>query len=165
MYKVTEKDLIGSIEGFPIEVVQKMVERQLEQYGECNISVFQDFRSALMGFNWETSREGWDFWDQVIGHRNFDLFFDRYPKQEELPLPRMVLVWDEDEDDAQERELLHVFPESSGLNYRYVVRGLYDTRDIVAFRNVKEIPTAKKMTKAEIEKELGYKIEIICKEQ
>ena len=30
-YKVTEKDLIGQLKGFPIEVVQKMVDYQVEQ--------------------------------------------------------------------------------------------------------------------------------------
>lgn len=161
MYIVTEKDLIGSIEGFPVEVVQKMVERQYEQYGECDVKVFKARKTG--GFDWTETPEGYDFWYNVIHYSDFTLFFEKYPKQEELPLPRMVLAWNNGEIKAEKRELLHVFPESFGLDYRYIVRGLCHARDIVAFRNVKELPTAKKMTKEEIEKELGYKIEIINK--
>jgi len=36
MYKVKQSDLIGDIKGFPIEVVQKMIERQVEQGNEGN---------------------------------------------------------------------------------------------------------------------------------
>lgn len=34
--EVTKKDLIGKIEGLPIEVVKKMLERQVEQGKECS---------------------------------------------------------------------------------------------------------------------------------
>lgn len=51
IYKVKQEDLIGDIKGFPIEVVQLMVERQFEQKGKCNIGIFQ--KSIGMGFNWK----------------------------------------------------------------------------------------------------------------
>ena len=41
MYKVKQSDLIGDIKGFPIEVVQKMVERQVEQGNKADVTVFQ----------------------------------------------------------------------------------------------------------------------------
>ena len=78
MYKVTEKDLIGDIKDFPIEVVQKMLERQVEQGNEENVQVFQII--ALDGFDWSTSEEGLTFWKEVIIQKNFDFFFKKYPR-------------------------------------------------------------------------------------
>ena len=43
MYKVTEKDLIGDLEGFPIEVVQKMLKKQVEQGNMEDVTVFQNY--------------------------------------------------------------------------------------------------------------------------
>ena len=80
MYKVTKEDLVGEITGFPIEVVQKMVERQVEQSGKPNVSVFQ--KSIFSGFLWKDTIEGNNFWDNVICDERFDLFFEKYPKEE-----------------------------------------------------------------------------------
>ena len=62
-------------------------------------------------------------------------------KQEELPLPRRVLVWYSAEEAAVERELLHVFPESLGLNYRFVVRYEHYPKEIISYKYMKELPT------------------------
>ena len=81
MYKVTEKDLIGDIKDFPIEVVQKMLERQVEQGHTEDIKAFQEFScSTFDGFDWSTSEEGFTFWNKVISQKNFDLFFKKYPR-------------------------------------------------------------------------------------
>lgn len=90
IYKVTEADLIGDIEGFPIEVVQKMVERQVEQGRTADVEVFQRDRIAgFSGFVWKITEEGVDFWSDVIGDRNFDDFFSLYPRQDGLmTMPR-----------------------------------------------------------------------------
>ena len=39
MYEVKQEDLIGDIEGFPIEVVQRMLECQVEQGNKADVSV------------------------------------------------------------------------------------------------------------------------------
>lgn len=78
--KVTIKDLIGDLENFPIEVVEKMLQMQYKQYGEKDISVFQNNRRSEKGFLWENTIEGHDFWRRVISCKEFDVFFDRYPK-------------------------------------------------------------------------------------
>ena len=78
MYKVKKSDLIGDLEGFPIEVVQKMLERQVEQGNEEDVQVFQIM--AMGGFDWSTSEEGLTFWKEVIRQKNFDLFFKKYPR-------------------------------------------------------------------------------------
>jgi hypothetical protein len=78
-YKVTEKDLIKDLKGFPIEVVEKMLERQKEQKGYRNISEFQ--ASNRSGFSWIASPEGHRFWQDIIQLRKFNLFFERYPRK------------------------------------------------------------------------------------
>lgn len=82
-YKVKERDLLRRLEGFPIEVVQKMLERQVEQGNEEDVKVFQSDPSAgkrWKGFDWRETKEGDIFWHSVIVLRKFDLFFAIYPK-------------------------------------------------------------------------------------
>lgn len=38
---ITQKDLIRQLTGFPIEIVEKMLERQKEQGNKENVEVFQ----------------------------------------------------------------------------------------------------------------------------
>ena len=81
--KVIQKDLIGDLKDFPIEVVEKMLEYQNKQVGKKDISVFQKDRcedTGGKGFSWSATTEGHYFWKNVIRDRNFDLFFERYPK-------------------------------------------------------------------------------------
>ena len=80
--KITQKDLIGDLENFPIEVVEKMLIEQFKQWGKTDIAVFQYNRNdAKKGFCWENSADGHDFWNDVIRGKKFDLFFERYPKR------------------------------------------------------------------------------------
>lgn len=79
IYIVKHSDLIGEISNFPIEVVQKMVERQYEQKGFCDVSVFQiDKINGSRGFCWCRTIEGGYFWGSVI-NGEWNTFFDRYP--------------------------------------------------------------------------------------
>ena len=59
--KITEKDLIGDIAGFPIEVVRKMVEEQVRQGNKADVSIFQECAHKVKksgGFEWkETDME------------------------------------------------------------------------------------------------------------
>lgn len=82
VYKVKDSDLKGRIQDFPIEVVQKMVERQYEQIWKYDVSVFQadQYKGKFNGgFTWSETVEGDDFWRRVISYNNFDLFFEKYP--------------------------------------------------------------------------------------
>jgi hypothetical protein len=84
MYIVQYSDLIGSITEFPIEIVQKMVERSTEQekwFDDVGMRTFQInvLSSGRGGFNWGSTPEGHTFWSRIIDGRRFDLFFDRYP--------------------------------------------------------------------------------------
>lgn len=81
IYIVKQSDLIGQISDFPIEVVQKMVERQYAQNGVCDVSVFQRQKdSGSDGFCWASTPEGDFFWRQIINSKLWRLFFDTYPK-------------------------------------------------------------------------------------
>lgn len=68
----------GQLKGFPTEVVEKMLERQVQQGNERDVSVFEDDISS--GFTWGKTIEGYEFWESVIRKENFDLFFKRYPR-------------------------------------------------------------------------------------
>lgn len=78
----------GNLEGFPLEIVDKMIERQVEQGNEPNVSVFEDLRGHSKsdgGFDWQLTQEekdGYGFWLEVISNRDFNLFFQKYPKKE-----------------------------------------------------------------------------------
>lgn len=82
-YIVKQEDLIEQIKGFPIEVVQRMVDCQVEQGNKADVSVFQRERcasKAMGGFDWPMTKEGGPFW-HTIYTRTFDEFFEMYPKQ------------------------------------------------------------------------------------
>lgn len=79
----------GELEGFPKEVVDLMLERQFEQIGIRDVTVFEACRYANVdtgGFKWGETEEGHDFWCAVVYNRNFDVFFERYPKKESEPV-------------------------------------------------------------------------------
>lgn len=81
-YNITESDLIGEIKGFPIEVVEKMIDEQVKQGCAPDVEIFQNDKIACAvdgGFNWDKTDEGDAFWESVIAYRMFDLFFEKYP--------------------------------------------------------------------------------------
>lgn len=83
--KVNTKDLIGDLENFPIEVVEKMLEYQYKQLGKIDITIFQYNRNdAKEGFCWDDTIEGLDFWRDIIYRKNFNRFFERYAKSKEV---------------------------------------------------------------------------------
>ena len=81
--KITNADLIGRIQFYPIEVVEKMVEEQVNQGNKPDAKVFQKNASAgksLKGFSWHGTEAGHSFWEKVLTEFNFELFFEVYPK-------------------------------------------------------------------------------------
>ena len=74
----------GQLTGFPTEVVEKMLYYQVEQGNKRDVTVFEDDKIAPLnkgGFSWSDTTENVYFWSNVISDRNFDIFFERYPKQ------------------------------------------------------------------------------------
>lgn len=83
-YIVKPEDLKGEIAKFPIQVVQKMVDYQVEQGNKADVAIFQLYNQMMHkggGFNWNKTKEGNQFWANVIVNENFDLFFQRFPKE------------------------------------------------------------------------------------
>jgi hypothetical protein len=88
MFEVTEKDLIGELTGFPIEVVRMMILKQVEQGNLPNVQRFQrEPRAAVSGggFDWDATDDGFEFWATVVGQRQWHVFFDKYPHGIEMP--------------------------------------------------------------------------------
>lgn len=82
-YKVKPEDLIGEIEGFPIEVVQRMVDCQVEQGNKADVTVFQKSNMASKrdkGFDWDKTKESAS-WIGIIIWKEFDIFFKYNPKK------------------------------------------------------------------------------------
>lgn len=76
----------GQLKGFPVEVVEKMLEHQVAQGNVRDVSVFEENNAAdarRRGFDWIATPEHkkhTDFWVCVINNKDFDLFFQIYPK-------------------------------------------------------------------------------------
>ena len=82
-YCIKQEDLKGPLEGFPLEVVKAMIEEQVRQGNEPNIEVFQenaDQNKRDGGFDWPISKNGYDFWKEVIEYADFKYFFENYKK-------------------------------------------------------------------------------------
>ncbi len=75
----------GRLEGFPKEIIARMLECQEKQGNPRNISVFERNKYNIVelgGFDWDKTIEKDIFWEEVIGNKNFNLFFEKYPKQD-----------------------------------------------------------------------------------
>lgn len=104
-YKITKDDLIGEIKNFPIEIVEKMIEEQTKQGNEPNVFIFQRCNSENRkrgGFDWDLTKNGLTFWEDVIFFKNFDLFFDAYSKKPITKEPKIIY------DNEKENPILEV---------------------------------------------------------
>lgn len=73
----------GQLQGFPVEIVQKMLERQFEQTGARDVTVFERYKIASGnrgGVTWSNTPEGHDFWSNIIEHGDFGTFWEMYPR-------------------------------------------------------------------------------------
>ena len=80
---VEQSDLVGRLECFPIEVVQKMVNEQVRQGNKADVLLFQKRVYAARvsgGFDWGRSFMGLKFCRDVLINKKFDTFFQKYQK-------------------------------------------------------------------------------------
>lgn len=85
-FGLTEKDLIGELKGFPIGVVMRILEEQEMQGNMPNVKIFQKrirTPKTLGGFSWRDTEAKHSFWNDVINFKNFDGFYEKYPKYKE----------------------------------------------------------------------------------
>ncbi len=83
----------GDLKGFPKEIVERMLECQVEQGNEKDVSVFETILDAdryFGGFTWRDTIEGSNWWSEVIDNKNFNMFFNKYPKTSQYPKVMMV---------------------------------------------------------------------------
>lgn len=76
----------GKLEGFPKEVVERMLYEQEKQGNKRDVTVFErdsDESRVFGGFNKSDTINGYSFWCDIINKKDFDLFFKKYPKKEE----------------------------------------------------------------------------------
>lgn len=157
--KITEKDLIGKLEGFPIEVVEKMLERQFEQTGKKDVSIFQRWLSAAKasnGFDWDETKEESIFWTNIINYKKFNLFFEKYPKSE---YPKLMWVWDNNEDGKFKRV---VFMEKNGRylawNTAETLKAAETVCDVTPWHYAEDVIESKIGIAPEVNKETCIKI-------
>jgi hypothetical protein len=144
---MTEKN---DLEGFPREVIEKMLERQVEQGNEISKNVFMenaDSTKKMGGFDWHDTIEHDWFWESVIHNKNFDFFFKKYPKENKWQPKRgdRVLVW-EDNDEPIERIFL---ADIKSACYPIITVGLSTEKEFLnnkpfifsVFSNMKPLPT------------------------
>jgi|GEM_PF-2222422 len=83
---ITEKDLIGGLQEFPIEIAERMLWHQVDQGNTRDVTIFQneiDASQSNKGFTWSATNkygEGTPFWNIIINKRFFSEFFKKYPK-------------------------------------------------------------------------------------
>lgn len=71
----------------PVEIQERMLEEQEKQGNKRDPDVFRKILRADeegRGFNWDETDDGPKFWISVLTEEDFDCFFARYPKKEEL---------------------------------------------------------------------------------
>lgn len=75
----------GDLIGFPKEIIARMLDCQEEQGNLRDVSIFESSKSTDLepgGFDWHRTKEKGSFWYKVIDDKNFDIFFEKYPKQD-----------------------------------------------------------------------------------
>lgn len=77
-FEVFKEDLIyDDIEGFPLEIVTAMLQQQKKQTGKTDLIAFIRQRACCAiggGFDWERTRQGLNYWNNIIHNKNFEDF-------------------------------------------------------------------------------------------
>ena len=71
----------GELRDFPSSIIVKMVENQIAQGNPANIEIFCNDVYAIKldgGFNWDETKDGFEFWYNIISKKSFGDFFLRY---------------------------------------------------------------------------------------
>jgi hypothetical protein len=88
----------GHLIGFPEEIVEAMMDEQVRQGNPRDVTVFEKNKRAgrdAGGFTWDRSHISLCFWEAVIGSRDFNLFFKKYPRSSGSKYPKVMLVADD----------------------------------------------------------------------
>jgi hypothetical protein len=143
----------------PIEIQNKMLDRQEEQGNKRDESVFIeciDSVSYIGGFDWHKTIEGSDFWGEVIMKGNHELFFEKYARQNIPELKGILMEVSDFKDfsDSQKREVIGAF------NGKYVCMAS-DRSYIVEYNYARPIMEPKEITIEEAQEMIGDEFKII----
>lgn len=113
----------GELKGFPSEIVEKMLEYQIQQRNEKDVSVLEENKyegKREGGFYWKDTPEGILFWEKVIVEKDFNLFFEKYPK--------LVFEKDTAYHARTKEEAIKLFAEANRQGYRWYTGELYEEK-------------------------------------
>lgn len=66
---------------FPLEIQELLLTRQQEAGNDRDLSIFDDNLYADTsdgGFGWSVTPEKYKFWDQLLVHKNIDVYYQIY---------------------------------------------------------------------------------------
>lgn len=90
--KINKSDIGGAIEGFPLEVVQRMVALTIkEEHVNTEEAIKILRKTPWNGFTWSETSEGNLFWYKVIDHHEWWRFYERYPVDLSSPIRYAVV--------------------------------------------------------------------------
>lgn len=90
--KINKCDIGGAIEGFPLEVVQRMVALTIkEEHVDAEEALKVLSRNPWSGFTWSETSEGNMFWYYVIDSHEWWRFYERYPADLSSPIRYAVV--------------------------------------------------------------------------
>lgn len=155
-YVVKPEDLTGDIKGFPIELVQWMVDQQVKQGNKADVGVFQRYKGRSKhsgGFDWDKTELGHDVCNEIIDNKNFDLFFKHFPKHFGLP----------------ELKAVEMDVSDNGVHwYKEYVVGVYNNKYLTRVGNswtyARPIQQPVKLTRAEIAEKFGVSKDFIIED-
>lgn len=90
--KINKSDIYGTIEGFPLEVVQMMVALTMrEEHVNAEEALKILRKNPWSGFTWSETNEGNHFWHRVIDHHEWWRFYEIYPVDLSSPIRYAVV--------------------------------------------------------------------------
>lgn len=90
--KINKSDMHGAIDGFPLEVIQRMVELTMrEEHVNAGEALKILRNNPWSGFTWSETKEGNQFWYRVIDHHEWWRFYERYPVDLSSPIRYAVV--------------------------------------------------------------------------
>lgn len=122
--KISKGDISRAIEGFPLEVVQKMVELTIkEEHTDIEGALEVLKRNPWSGFSWSETREGNMFWYYVIDRHEWWRFYERYPA--DLSSPIRYVVVKESSDGCFPEEIAGYLGNTSQLSGKGKIGDIY----------------------------------------
>lgn len=152
--KINKDDIRGAIEGFPLEVVQKMIDLTIkEEHTDVEGALKILCKTPWSGFTWSKTDEGNLFWYKVIDSHEWWRFYERYPVN--LSSPIRYAVVKESSDGCFPEEIAGYLGETIELSGRGKSGDIYFAYpDVNGFKigfAIKDSPRYRKIIKNGIE--------------